>query len=159
MKYQGTVTAVLASVEARSFLAEEGLPTAHELFDVLDPADAIVEQHSSGRTFLFVGVAEGVERYGIDTATGAVVAVNLHDDRVWHINASVMTFARSLDVFAQSCPFGSRGCEREEHEQAADAFRDRLHEIDPTSLREDPGFWHTLLFDIAIGDYGEEEFD
>ncbi|KJK41943.1 hypothetical protein UK23_39650 [Lentzea aerocolonigenes] len=135
----------------------EGLPAQHELFDAFGPSEVTVETLTSGRSILFFGRYNDWQRFGVDTATGAVVVVHESDNSVGHVNASVTTFARSLDAFTSSCPFGSR--EDEEHDTVAAAFRDRLREIDPTSLREDPGFWHQLLFDISIGDWVAEEFD
>ncbi|WP_405537717.1 hypothetical protein OG787_33580 [Streptomyces sp. NBC_00075] len=42
-------------------------------------------------------------------------------------------------------------------EKIAESLRRALAEIDPSTLREDPGFWHSLLFDVAIGDYRADE--
>ncbi|MGW6445008.1 SUKH-4 family immunity protein [Lentzea sp. NPDC055074] len=155
--YPEAVTAVLASVEARAYLRTEGLPASHELVDVFQPGDVVVEEHPSGRTFLVVGGYEDLERYCVDVGSGAVVVVSGVDGSVWHLNASAMAFARSLDAFTAACPFGSAEWEAEEFERVAEAFREQLREIDPTSLSEDPGYWHSLLHDIAIGDYVEEE--
>lgn len=144
----------MTSSEARSFLASEGLPADHELFDA---SVATVEEHASGRAFLFVGEIKGVERYGIDIASGVVVAVNVHDSSVWFVNASVRQFALSLEAFTERFPFGTTDAEQEDLERAADEFRVRLLEIDLAALDEDPGHWHGLLHDIAIGDYSDED--
>lgn len=157
VRYPEAVTAVLASVEARAFLAGEGLPASHELVDVVGAGDVVVEEHSSGRTLLVVGGYEDLERYCVDAGSGAVVVVSGIDGSVWHLNASAMAFGRSLDAFTARYPFGDAGWEAEEFERAAESFREVLREIDPTSLSDDPGYWHSLLHDIAIGDYVEEE--
>jgi hypothetical protein len=97
------------------------------------------------------------EQLGLDVVTGEVVAVNPADASVWHVNESVQQFARSLAAFTERFPFYEQGAESEIHEAAAREFQSCLAGIDHTALDEDPGFWFTLLHDIAIGDYSDED--
>lgn len=42
-------------------------------------------------------------------------------------------------------------------EELADLLGRSLGEIDPSALDDDPGFWRSILFDVAIGDYVDDE--
>lgn len=128
------------------------LPRRHELFEGFGPGELVAEERD-GRGFLFIARADEYERYAVDLDSGAVVAVS-DLSGVWHVNESVAAFVRSMETFTELCPFGTD----DDCAEAADEFRARLREIDPTSLREDPGHWHGLLHDIAIGDYSAKEF-
>jgi hypothetical protein len=111
---------------------------------------------ANGNAVLQVGVVGDCEDLCIDIETGHVVAIHGADGSVWHVNANVIKFADSLKSFASSFPFYRSGSDPTEWESAAQRFHETLENLDETAFAEDPGYWHTILHDIAIGDYSDE---
>jgi hypothetical protein len=117
-----------------------------------DPQQVTLEE-DRGRTLVRLGeVNPHRQALCVDADTGEVVSVT-RSGTLWHLNGSVAQFARSLAAFAERYPFYAENAELEEREAAADALRAALLEIDRSALREDPGYWHIILHDVAMGDY------
>ncbi|GAA4588258.1 hypothetical protein GCM10023194_39430 [Planotetraspora phitsanulokensis] len=52
------------------------------------------------------------------------------------------------------------GADPDAFEELADSLSMAIERIDPSALLDDSGFWRSLLFDVAIGDYcGDEKPD
>jgi hypothetical protein len=71
------------------------------------------------------------------------------------VNADLERFVTSVEEFDARAPFYEGHITAEQLEESALALRSRLAEIDPTSLREEDGFWDTLIFDVGLGDYSD----
>ena len=144
---------------AREFLTTVGLPSASLLFTADEAAARGREQgHPADREVVRLGYdVEGEGSYYVDCATSAVLYVEAHAFTAFHVSGSPRTFAECLAVFERKTSQAPVDAEREGWEDIAGSLRQSLAEIDPSTLRDDPGFWHSLLFDVAIGDYGDEE--
>ncbi|MFC7276338.1 hypothetical protein ACFQS1_20285 [Paractinoplanes rhizophilus] len=70
--------------------------------------------------------------YVVDCATGEVLYLSRIDMSVSYVSASPRQFAECLRVFASEVTAGAD---------------------DP----DDPGFWVNVLFDVANGDYSEQD--
>lgn len=156
MRYTASAVAVLQDEKAREFLITQGLPSKHLLFDAYDPGSVQVVTGQGGREVLCIGEVGENESLCLDIENGEVVSFYGTSGRIWHLNADVLKFAELLDVFTARYPFYEVGSEPEIQEGAADSFREILLQIDATALSEDPGYWHYILHDIAIGDYSDE---
>ncbi|WP_053755484.1 SUKH-4 family immunity protein [Streptomyces sp. MMG1533] len=141
---------------ARRLLAEVGLPSDHLLFAATGPAARSVRANGSERHLLKLGQGGDYDEYCIDIDSGEIVSLNTEDSSVWHVNESASAFLECLEEFAARFPYGDEESEPEEWEERAGELREALVRIDGTALSEDPGFWHSLLHDVAIGDYAED---
>jgi hypothetical protein len=141
---------------ARRLLTEAGLPEDHLLFAATSPVARTVRANGSERHLLKLGQGGDYDEYCIDIDSGEIVSLNTEDSSVWHVNQSVSTFLECLEEFTTRFPYGDEETEPEEREELAGQLGEALSRIDRTTLNEDPGFWHSLLHDVAIGDYTED---
>ncbi|GAA4018456.1 SUKH-4 family immunity protein [Streptomyces sp. NBC_01352] len=141
---------------ARRLLTEVGLPEDHLLFTATSPAERTVRANGSERRLLKLGQGGDYDEYCIDIDSGEIVSLNTEDSSVWHVNESASTFLQCLEEFATRFPYGDEETEPEVWEELAGQLGEALSRIDRTTLSEDPGFWHSLLHDVAIGDYAED---
>lgn len=154
VRYPDRAVSPLADAAARSYLTTVGLTREHPLFSARGPDEVTVDDRG-GRTLLCLGeVNPHHQRLCVDAGTGEVVSLLLSGG-ISHLNDSVAQFARSLEAFSARFPFYAENAELEEREEAADELRDTLLEIDPSALREDPGYWYGILHDVAMGDYSD----
>jgi hypothetical protein len=130
-RFEESTLSSVRHAEARSFLADVGLPCDHLLFAALPtPAPRTgVGADGSARSLLAVGRGADDDTFCVDTHSGAFVYLSGHDQSVWHVNASPSAFLECLREFAA---------------------------VDASAFREDPGFWYSLLHDVAIGDYAAD---
>ncbi|GIG05341.1 SUKH-4 family immunity protein [Catellatospora coxensis] len=154
-RYEESALSSIRDQPARDFLSQRGLSSGNPLFT---PTDA--RSHTaSGRDFIIIGQdgADDVEVFCVDAATGEVVITSLTlDAGVGHVNASPQAFDRCLAEFRRRCPYGDRGTSREDLETISADLGRALVAIDASTFDEDPGYWHNLLHDVAIGDYAAE---
>lgn len=146
----------LHDVAARRFLTEVGLPDDHLLFAATEPVVRTVRVDDSERHLLKLGQGGDYDEYCVDLQSGEIVSLNTEDSTVWHVNTSPSAFLSCLEEFAARFPYGDEETELEEREEMASRLAEALTEIDGTALREDLGFWHTVLGDVAIGDYVDD---
>ncbi|TWJ07721.1 SUKH-4 immunity protein of toxin-antitoxin system [Stackebrandtia albiflava] len=143
-----------AAVES---LVTIGLPREHLLFGYSLPFLHRVDG------YLAIGAGgDGVD-FCVNVRTGQVVTVCSLDGSVWHVNDSVSQFVASLNAFSEGFPYGvvngdldDADAALDERERLTDGFKATLLEIDSSVLRQDPGYWSSILDDIAIGDYSED---
>ncbi|GAA3807083.1 SUKH-4 family immunity protein [Streptomyces phyllanthi] len=66
-------------------------------------------------------------------------------------------FAACLDVLDRGISEAPKepNPEPEDWEEVAASLQQAIEAIDPSALHDDPGFWYSLLFDVANGDYSE----
>lgn len=144
---------------AREFLTTVGLPSASLLFTADEAAARGREQgHPADREVVRLGYdMEGEGAYFVECATGAVLYVEAYAFTAFHVSNSPRTFAECLEEVERKTSEAPFDAEPEDWEDIAESLRRSLAEIDPSTLRDDPGFWHSLLFDVAIGDYSDEQ--
>jgi hypothetical protein len=155
-RYDAAALEPLRHQDARRFLQDVGLPREHLLFAFAEPGVRTVAVNGSERRLLKIGEGGDVEEFCVDVESGEVVVLNTADSSVWHVNAAPDTFAASLEEFTSRFPYGDQETDLPEREALAQALGRALVEIDGTALREDPGYWHTILGDVAIGDYVDD---
>ncbi|NJQ04591.1 SUKH-4 family immunity protein [Streptomyces lonarensis] len=141
---------------ARRFLGDVGLPADNLLFGFAEPIARQVEAYGSEREFIRVGESGDDEEFCVDIDTGEVVCINLADASVWHVSESPEKFLACLEEFTSRYPYGESASELEDREVMANTLKEALLAIDATVFDEDPGYWYTILGDVAIGDYSEE---
>ncbi|WP_285101058.1 SUKH-4 family immunity protein [Promicromonospora sp. MEB111] len=156
VKYSKQALADLRNEPAKRFLSEVGLPAEDLLFGFAEPTTRRVEANGGARTIIRVGEGGDGADFCADVVSGEVVFLNLADNSVWHVSASPEQFLACLEEFARRYPFGSIEGELEEREVLAEALKEALLAIDSTVFDDDPGYWFTILNDVAIGDYAEE---
>lgn len=144
--------------EARGFLTDVGLPRDHLLFSALPtPVPRTgVGADGSARSLLAVGRGADDDTFCVDPHSGAFVYLSGHDGSVWHVNASPSAFLECLREFDAGFPYGDADSEGDEHEESAARLTEALGAVDPSAFREDPGFWYSLMHDVAIGDYAAD---
>jgi hypothetical protein len=155
-RYAPAYIASVRDEEAREYLAAVGLPVENVLFTAAEddgvlPASAV----PADRDLLRISVADGQSTYHVDRGTGEVAFVNEVTRETFHVNASPRLFAESFAVFFQE----TDGSKLDDAEELAERLRDLLGDIDPTALRDDRDYWPSLLNDVAIGDYSEDDDD
>ena len=153
-RYEERVISLIRRPDARNYLVHCGLPADNPLFLPVSAYPLAAE----GREFIVVG-GDGASDAGlycvdIDTGEVAITSPGL-DAGIGYVNASPYVFDRCISEFTRGCPYGSRTSEREDLELISEDLGRVLLGIDDTIFEEDPGFWHTLLNDVAIGDYLE----
>jgi hypothetical protein len=137
--------------DAREFLSDVGLPTDHVLFAPSKGSSALSVED---RQVLPIGTGDpdSDDAYVIDTATGEILYLNRVDLSLTHVSASPRKFDDLLRVFESETTAVA-----DDPEDVADRIRLQIENIDPTALDEDPGFWGNVLFDVANGDYTDDE--
>lgn len=146
-------TSLIVDGDVRSFLEDRGIPVG----------GALVELDSGAGDAVEIDGAEMV-RVGKDRSTGGFYVVSGADGRIYHVdlehsemiyvNCSPSAFASSLNEFENAVQSDEvTGGDLDDAEIAAERFRKRLIEVDPTAMQDETGFWGTLVFDLASGDY------
>jgi hypothetical protein len=146
----------LRSEPARRYLSDVGLPAENLLFGFAEPVSRRVETDEGERNFVRVGDGGYQEEFCVDVDTGEIVSINLADFSIWHVSESPEKFHRCLEEFMTRFPYGDEESDLEDREAMAEGLRAALAAIDATAFDEDPGFWFTILGDIALGDYRDE---
>jgi hypothetical protein len=144
---------------AREFLTTVGLPASVILFTA-DETEAGGPEGGGAADREAIRIGYGVEgegSYYVDCATGAVLYIEEHAYSEFHVSDSPQSFARCLEAFERATSGTTIDTAPEEWTEIAESLERTIAEIDPSALREDPGFWHSLLFDVSSGDYVDEE--
>jgi hypothetical protein len=153
VKYPFEVAGRVAHAATQRHLIEEGLPDGHLLFEIYPPSDVTVRRLPGGTDGLIIGSDHGDLDLCIDMTSGVVVEVNRTDDSLWHVNGDVQKFAQCLEEFRRRYPFGESSNDPEATDAAAHALMTAIRQIDDTALDDEHGYWDSILFDIANGDY------
>lgn len=147
---------------AREFLVTVGLPAMHVVFVAREaPGDRAVLRVAD-RELLAIGLATesgDVGAYHVDCGTGEVVYVDAQASSELHVNASPELFANCLRLFESRIEDAVEGSGDPDPEQLAELLEVEISRIDGSALADDSGFWRSLLDDVAIGDYTEDEED
>ncbi|SNY53631.1 SUKH-4 family immunity protein [Paractinoplanes atraurantiacus] len=149
--YEESALALIRDSDARDHLSRRGLPAGNPLFF---PVPAYPHA-GEDREFVVIG-HDGTGLYCVDVVTGEVVITGLEAEAgIGHVNASPQAFDRCIAEFVRGLPYGSKDSEREELESISENVGRALYAIDASVFDDDPGFWPTLLNDVALGDYVE----
>jgi len=101
----------------------------------------------NGRDLLQVSEVESSEAYSIDRDSGEIMLWDGEIGHLVHVNASPRQCGTSVTTFedatARVLPGRGRGDRRR--------LRVELDAIDPTALRDETGFWRSLLMDVPVG--------
>lgn len=167
MEYHPYTVSYVARVRDRAaseFLSTVGLPAESRLFTAEEASASQDHDRIVTRRAVFVGfeagdAAVGPASYYVDCETGSVSYVTADGLASFHVSDSPRAFAACLEVFDKgiSEALAEVKSEPEDWEEVAESLQKAIEVVDPSALREDPGFWHSLLFDVANGDYSEEE--
>lgn len=137
-----------------------GLPDVPGVFTASESTPQETPQELvAGRGTLKIGYGEeGEGFYCVDRESGAVLYVESYERSGFFVNSSPQTFAKCLELFQEETSRLTVELDPSEFEEAAASLGRGIEEIDSPAMSEDPGFWRSLLFDVAIGDYcGDSE--
>jgi len=158
-KYSSEYVECVQVLAVREFLIDIGLPVDHVLFSATQAPYEVRVEEIGGRSFLRVGFGahDSEDSYCVDCASGEVVYLSRIDMSESHVNASPRQFDDCLRIFESEIAIAVSGDEPIGLEALAERLSQGISNIDSSALREDPGFWGSILFDVANGDYTEEE--
>lgn len=156
-RYSIEYVACVRNSAAREYLSSVGLPVEHVLFSASESAGSGIEK-TEDRDLLKMGSGgDGDDAYCVDCETGEVLYRTSDDPSLFSVNSSPRKFSECLYVFELETARSVREGDPEALEELADLLGSSLAGIDLSALRDDPGFWRSILFDVAIGDYVDEE--
>lgn len=156
-RYSIEYIACVRDLAAREYLSSIGLPVDHILFSASESAGGGVEE-VEGREFLKLGSGgDGDDAYCVDCETGEVFYVVYGDPALFFVSSSPQKLSQCLNVFELEIGRAAGKADPATLEELADLLARTLGEIDPSALEDDPGFWRSILFDVAIGDYVDDE--
>jgi SUKH-4 immunity protein len=146
---------------AREFLVKVGLPTVPGVFT----ASELRSGHGSEAPIPAAGMlrigygVEGEGYYYVNCSSAAITYTESYEGSTYLVNSSPQSFADCLDIFQveTSRTMGTMGTNPARLEEAANSIGAAIEAIDSAAMRDDPGFWRSLLFDVANGDYSGDE--
>ncbi|MFF4231330.1 SUKH-4 family immunity protein [Streptomyces sp. NPDC001820] len=142
---------------AREYLSSVGLPVEHVIFSASEAAGGGVKE-TEGRDLLKLGSGgDGDDAYCVDCENGEVLYRGGGDPSLFFVNSSPQKLSECLNVFELETARSAGGDDPAALEELADLLGRSLGEIDSSALQDDPGFWRSILFDVAIGDYMDDE--
>ncbi|MFI7368428.1 SUKH-4 family immunity protein [Streptomyces sp. NPDC050149] len=157
-RYSIEYVACVRNSAARDYLSSVGLPVEHVLFSASEAAGGGGAEQVGGRDLLKLGSGgDGDDAYCVDCETGEVLYRGSGDPSLFSVNSSPQRLSECLSVFEIETARSADEDDPEILEELADLLGRSLGEIDPSALQDDPGFWRSILFDVAIGDYVDDE--
>ena len=152
-RYPPRFVAPVRVAEAREFLVTAGLPEQSSIFAAAEgPARSL-----DGRELLQVSDTEDGGTYFIDCGSGEIVLIDDFGGKMApnlvSVNASPRQFSACVSTFEEATAASTL----DEAEELAGRLRVEIGAIDPTALLDDSGFWSSLLMDVTIGVYADEE--
>jgi hypothetical protein len=156
-RYSIEYVACVKNSTARECLSSVGLPVEHVLFSASEAAGGGVEKNE-GRNLLKLGSGgDGDDAYCLDCENGEVLYRGSGDPSLFFVNSSPQKLSECLNVFELETARSAGEDDPATLEELADLLGRLLGEIDSPALQGDPGFWRSILFDVAIGDYVDDE--
>ncbi|SEE21352.1 SUKH-4 immunity protein [Streptomyces sp. 3213] len=163
-RYTVSYVAHVREKAAREFLSTIGLPAESRLFTAEEALAGQDHDHLVTQEAVLVGLevgdaAVGPASYYVDCETGSVSYDTADGLASFHVSNSPRAFAACLEVFERGITeaLTETKSEPEDWEEVAETLQQAIGAVDPSTLRDDPGFWHSLLFDVANGDYAGAE--
>lgn len=157
-RYSIEYVACVRNSTAREYLSLVGLPAEHVLFLASEAAGGGGVEKVEDRDLLKLGSGgDGDDAYCVDCESGEVFYRGSDDSSLFSVNSSPQKLSECLSVFELETARSAGEGDPEMLEELADLLGRSLGEIDSAALRDDPGFWRSILFDVAIGDYVDDE--
>jgi hypothetical protein len=141
--------ASIRDADVRDFLAMTGLPAQSSIFVAAEGE----ERSAQGRDLLQVSDTENEGSYFIDRDSGEIMLWDGETGNLTYVNASARQFGTCITAFEEATADSTV----DEAQDIAARLRVALDTIDPTALQDEAAFWQSLLRDIAIGDYADDE--
>ncbi|MBT2487479.1 SUKH-4 family immunity protein [Streptomyces sp. ISL-96] len=156
-RYSIEYVACVRNLAMREYLSSVGLPVGHVLFSASE-ATGGGAKNIEGRDLLKLGSGgDGADAYCIDCESGQVFNVDNDGLSLFLVNSSPQNFSKCLNVFELEIGQTVGEADPAVLEGLSDLLGRSLAEIDSSALEDDPGFWRSILFDVAIGDYVDDE--
>lgn len=159
-RYSPGYVGSLADPEARDLLITTGLPVIPDIFTPQEAASGAISSTKSGRPLLRIGYSSEREGlYGINGRTGEVIYITEYDSDEFFANSSPVLFSQCLIEFQNTLDRLPPSSEYDDTEVRgiSDSLKAVIARLDPLALLSDSGFWQSILDDIAIGNYCDEE--
>jgi hypothetical protein len=154
LRYSAEYVKVVADTAARDFLTVVGLPAVPGVFTpAQSPSDRVFADEAAGALLRVSDGIEGGGFFGVSCLHGEVIYVAEFNSRRFYVNSSPELFARCLEAFQQYTMRCTDAGDHAGFEEISNSLGGVIDGIDPSARRDDPGFWHSLLFDVANGDY------
>ena len=152
-RYPPRFVAPVRVAEAREFLVTAGLPEQSSIFAAAEgPARSL-----DGRELLQVSDTEDGGTYFIDCGSGEIVLIDDFGGKMApnlvSVNASPRQFSACVGVLEEL----TIGSAVDEAEEIAARLLIEIEAIDPSAVRDEFGFWRSLLIDVAIGVYADDD--
>jgi hypothetical protein len=152
-RYSVEYAALVRNSAARGYLSSVGLPAEHVLFSASE-ADSGTVENAERRDLLELGSGgDGADAYCVDCESGEVLYRSSDDSSLFFVNSSPQKFSEFLSAFERETARSAGEDNPEMLEGLADLLARSFHEIDASALLDDPGFWRSIIFDVATGDY------
>lgn len=148
-RYPPEYVASVRAAGAREFLATSGLPEQSSIFAATEGGERSVDS----RDLLQISDTENGGSYYIDRDSGEIMLWDGETENLNYVNASARQFSACVTALEEA----TAGSTVDEAEEIAARLRIEIDAIDTTALRDETGFWQSLLMDIAIGDYADDE--
>ncbi|ACU75788.1 hypothetical protein Caci_6957 [Catenulispora acidiphila DSM 44928] len=148
-RYPQEYVATVRAADARDYLVTTGLPEQSSIFVAAEGG----ELSAGGRDLLQVSDAENGGSYFIDRDSGEIMLWDGELGNLVYVNASPRQFGESVAIFEEA----TAGSSQDEAEEIAARLRVELETLDPSALRDETGFWQSLLMDVSIGDYADDD--
>jgi hypothetical protein len=153
-RYSAEYVEIVADAMARDFLVGVGLPAVPGVFTPAESAhDRTFGDEAVGVLLRISLGTEGGGFFGVDLLRGEIIYVAEYNSERFHVNSSPALFARCLEAFQRHVARCVDVGDDAGFEAISDSLGRIIREIDSSAMRDDPGFWRSLLFDMAIGDY------
>lgn len=153
-RYLTEYVEMVADTAARDFLADVGLPAVPGMFTPAEsPGDRIFGDEAAGLLLRISLGTEGGGFFGVDLLRGEIIYVAEYNLKRFYVNSSPELFAACLEAFQEHVARCADAGDDADYEEISESLGGVLEGIDPPAMHDDPGFWRSLLFDIATGDY------
>jgi hypothetical protein len=139
----------VSGAKDREYLVTVGLPAMSAVFVAGEETKESPIIAIDGRVMLKLGKRNGVlpDSYYVACDTGDILSVD--PVACLHVNASPRLFSDCLEIFDDAI----KGKDLREAEGISRSLTARITERDPTAFSEEDGFWASLMWDVAIGDF------
>jgi hypothetical protein len=153
-RYSAEYVEIVADPAARDFLAGVGLHVVPGIFTPAEsPRDRVFADEAAGVLLRISLGTEGGGFFGVDLLRGEVIYVAEYDFERFYVNSSPELFAGCLEAFQEHVARCADAGDDADFEEISGSLAGVIEGIDPPAMRDDPGSWRSLLFDMATGDY------
>lgn len=155
-RYSDEYVAPVQDSDVRAFLTNFGLPSISGIFVAREASGGTIGE-DGGNALLQIGVVSettDVGMYYVHHATGAVHYIDHDSASQVYVNASPRLFAECLLAFDSKTSVPAEMSDPEEASRLLEAI---ISDLDPSALADDERYWRSLLDDVAVGDYTDDD--